>query len=60
MRAVCIDEFGHVLFVFTREHIHVYKYDAEIPSILTKTKEADFSEQDPGISEYSVISMDYI
>jgi len=60
--AVCLDEFGHLLFVFTKadSQLHVFKYDAEIPSVTTRSKSADFSEQDPYISESDVVSMDYI
>ena len=60
--AACLDEFGHTLFVFTRgdAKLYVFKYEADLPSIVMKKKEVDLSDQDPYISEAHVVSMDYV
>lgn len=44
--AACLDEFGHTLFVFTRgdAKLYVFKYEAELPSIVSRKKEVDFSD----------------
>ena len=50
----CLDEFGRTLFIFTKgdAKLHVFKYEsADLPSLLTKKKEVDFSDMDPYISE---------
>ena len=58
----CLDEFGHTLFVFTKgdAKLYVFKYESEVPSVVTKGKVIDLSEQDPYISEARVVSMDYV
>lgn len=60
--AACLDEFGHTLFVFTRgdAKLYVFKYEAELPSIVSKKKDVDLSDQDPYICEARVVSMDYV
>jgi hypothetical protein len=61
---VCLDEFGHTMFVYTKGNakLHVFKYGdyLDIPSVVVKKKEVDFSDQDPYITEASVVSMDYV
>jgi hypothetical protein len=58
----CLDEFGHTLFVFTKgdAKLYVFKYESDFPSVVTKKKEVDLSEQDPYISEARIVSMDYV
>lgn len=64
----CLDEFGHMLFIYTRGNskLYVFKYGGaesgqqEILSLVIKKKEADFSELDPYITESSLVSMDYV
>lgn len=61
----CLDEFGQMLFVFTKgdAKLHVFKYAAEstdIPSNVVKKKVVDLSDQDPYITESRVVSMDYV
>ena len=64
--SACLDEFGHMLFVYSSsQQLHIYKYNVDkknpdIPSILEKKTEVEFSDQDPTISESKLIAMDYI
>lgn len=58
----CLDEFGHTLYIFTNgdAKLYVFKYEADLPSVLTKKKVVDLSDQDPYIADARIISMDYV
>ena len=61
MNFACLDEFSHTLYIFSDTKLHIFKYDPEIPSIVTKKQtEVDFSEQDPNINGGEIVSMDYV